>query len=148
MLLIAGLTPPSMMAQTQDTDIRPIAKRLLETDLKLYFTGQTFDGAYNFTFATKARNKFIETHNEDRSVKYVEGELVAEGYWGIFDDNICYHYHNPDMNGGCFRVYRILNCFYFYSNRLPDDPNEIEGDFWNARSVIKGDTPECDAIFS
>jgi len=52
------------------------------------------------------------------------------------------------MPGGCFRVYRVQNCFYFYSDTLIEREDELDRDYWTARSVIKGDQPKCEAAIS
>jgi len=106
------------------------------------------DGAYNFSRSGEARAFYTEQHNKDGTVLYTEGELIADGRWGVFGDILCYYYVNNALNGGCFRVYRVKNCYFFYSNGLPDDPNEIDGDFWTARSTLKGETQQCEAAIS
>ena len=135
-------------AQSQNTDIRPYGTRIVGDEITLHFQGLTHIGAYNFSQNGEARSSYTETHNNDGTVIYVEGDLKAGGRWGVFNDILCYYYDNPAMNGGCFRVYRVENCYYFYSNTLPDDPKEIDGDFWTARSTVNGETKKCEAAIS
>ena len=149
-ILSAALTllAPLASAQSQRLDIRPYGERIVGTDLAAHFTGQTHAGAYNFSRDGKARAFYTETHNKDGTVFYIENDIEADGRWGVFGDILCYYYNNNVLNGGCFRVYRVKNCYFFYSNNLPDDPNEIDGDFWTARSTLKGETQQCEAAIS
>ena len=113
-------------AQSQQTDIRPFGTRIVGDDITTHFKGLTHIGAYNFSQNGEPRSSYKETHNSDGTIIYTEGNLKADGRWGVFDDILCYHYNNPAMNGGCYRVYRVENCYYFYSNNLPENPKEID----------------------
>ena len=48
-----------VLAQSQDTDIRPHANRVIGNDLQATFAGQTHSGAYNFT-ASGEPTRFYE----------------------------------------------------------------------------------------
>jgi len=148
LIAILGLFAPLAYGQSQNLDIRPYAKRITGDDLKLHFSGKTHAGAYNFSLAGEARDFYTERHNKDGTVFYKEGAQSTAGRWGVFGDILCYYYTDAEFNGGCFRVYRIENCYYFYSNNLPDNPDEIEGDFWTARSTLKGERQKCEAAIS
>lgn len=139
---------PLAYSQSQRLDIRPFGERIIGDELEQHFSGQVHDGAYNFSRYGEARAFYIERHNEDGTVHYSEGETTSDGRWGVFGDILCYYYMNKALNGGCFRVYRVENCYYFYSNSLPNDPAEIDGDFWTARSTLKGETQKCEAVLS
>jgi hypothetical protein len=141
---LAGLAA----AQSQSLDIRPFAKRIMGDDIAAHFSGKTHAGAYNFSRGGDARDFYTERHNEDGTVFYKEGNTSAHGRWGVFNDVLCYYYVESQVSGGCFRVYRVENCYYFYSDNLPDDPDEIEGDFWTARSTLKGERQKCEAAIS
>jgi len=143
-----GLLASLAAAQSQSLDIRPYGKRITGDDLTAQFSGKTHDGAYNFSLGGDARDFYTERHNKDGTVLYKEGGDSVEGRWGVFNDVLCYYYVNSNVTGGCFRVYQVENCYYFYSDNLPDDPNEIEGDFWTARSTLKGERQECEAAIS
>ena len=138
----------SAQAQNQQTDIRPNALRVMGDELKAQFEDKTHQGAYNFTFQGIAQNTYVETHFPDGRVTYREGEFEAGGRWFINEDNLCFVYPNTDMTGGCFRVYKVENCFYYYSNQLREVEDELDQDYWTARSVLDGETPECDAAIS
>ena len=146
-LLLMGGTSLAT-AQSQSTDIRPYGTRILGDDIASHFKGLTHIGAYNFTQNGMPRGTYKETHNADGTVLYVESGTETHGRWGVFHDILCYYYIKSDVNGGCFRVYQVENCYYFYSNDLPDMPHEIEGDFWTARSTINGETKKCEAAIS
>jgi hypothetical protein len=109
------------------------------------FMGVTHEGAYNFNAAGVARDNYVEAHKEDGTTEYVEGELIEKGAWIIRAESLCFWY--PSMNGGCFRVYRVDNCYYYYSDTLPESDDEIQTDYWTARSVKRGENASCAARF-
>jgi len=147
--LIGGFhTSPLSFAQSQKTDIRPNANQVLGEDIRQLFADQTHRGSYNFNNEGVARNGYVETHHADGRTFYNEGDLQSEGIWYVARDNLCFVYENEDMNGGCFRVYRIKNCFYYYSSQLPQRQDELDRDYWVARSTPKGETPDCDPAVS
>lgn len=148
LLAAAAWMSSAAMAQSQKLDIRPYGERIIGDDIKAHFSGQTHDGAYNFSRNGDARSFYVERHNADGTVYYKEGDIIADGRWGVFGDTLCYYYTNTALAGGCFRVYRVKNCYYFYSDNLPDTPNEIDRDFWTARSTLKGETQQCEAAIS
>ncbi|MEP1231031.1 MAG: hypothetical protein ABJG88_10185 [Litorimonas sp.] len=145
--ILALLTWPSLaMAQSQKTDIRPNANQVLGDDIVKLFEGKTHHGSYNFNDEGVARNDYIETHKADGRSHYNEGDLKSDGIWYIGRDNLCFVYENEDMNGGCFRVYRINNCFYYYSSQVPQRDDELDRDYWTARSTLEGEIPDCDPV--
>lgn len=146
-LLTLGLSAPAL-AQSQSTDIRPNAEQIMGDDITRLVTGNTFSGAYNFTREGKARGFFTEKHFADGRVDYREGDLREDGAWFEIDDSICYRYANSAMSGGCFRVYQVKNCYYFYSTLMQQRPDELDQDYWVARSTLQGETPQCEAAVS
>ncbi len=135
-------------AQSQTLDIRDKAERLKGDALLEAFIGKTFDGAYNFSDDGKPRRFFTETHHEDSRAAYEEDGQKTNGIWTIMQDNICYQYKSSNMSGGCFRVYKISNCFYFYDQRIEERPREIGENYWTARSTRQGETADCEASFT
>ncbi len=140
--------PLSAMAQSQTTDIRPDAKRLKGDALLDAFIGKTFDGAYNFTDDGEPQRFFTEKHHEDSRAAYTESDVTTQGVWTIMKDALCYRYKSTSMTGGCFRVYKVGNCFYFYDQRLRERPHEIGENYWTARSTVSGEAPNCDPTFT
>lgn len=149
-LLIAALCllPSISAAQSQKTDIRPNAERLLSEALLKAFKGVTHDGAYNFNLEGFAGAHYRETHKADSRVTYSEAGEKYEGVWRIHKDMMCYTYAGNSLSGGCFRVYQIKNCYYFYSSTFIERENELDRDYWTARSVKKGEEPLCIAAMS
>ena len=135
-------------AQSQGTDIRPHANRVIGNDLQATFAGQTHSGAYNFTAKGEPTRFYEERHEKEGQVTYSEGDGIENGMWGIVHDNLCYRYESNFMAGGCFRVYRVANCYYFYSNNIIERKDELDRDYWTARSTLKGETPNCEAATS
>lgn len=151
LILIAPLilgVPVLASAQNQQTDIRPQALRLTGDDLRAQFEGITHNGAYNFTFEGRGLNNYSEMHYPDGRVVYQEDDLKAEGVWFINRNNVCFVYENSAMTGGCFRVYKVANCYYYYSDQIREMEGELDRDYWTARSVHKGQAPECDSAIS
>lgn len=137
------LMPITAEAQSQKTDIRKNANQLGSDEIIDVVAGQTYRGSYNFDRLGVARNSFIESHTEDGRVQYSEGPVSSKGIWYVKDDALCYEYVRPDMTGGCFRVYQIQNCFYYYSTLAPHREDEFDQDYWVARSSLIGETPNC-----
>lgn len=134
----------SAAAQSQSTDIRPNANRIMGEALLDEFMGVTHDGAYNFTDDGEPRRFYTESHHEDGRVTYAEDGVKEDGVWIIKRDSLCFAYKNDTMNGGCFRVYKVGNCYYYYSDMIPEFDGELDRDYWTARSVKAGETPDCD----
>lgn len=135
-------------AQNQQTDIRPQAQRVVGEELRAQFEGKVHKGAYNFTFEGRGLNNYSEMHYPDGRVVYQEDEVKAEGVWFINRDNVCFVYEKSAMTGGCFRVYKVANCYYYYSDQIRETEGELDRDYWTARSVLEGQSPECDAAIS
>jgi len=146
--LCALITPSGAFAQSQHFDVRPLAEHLDEAGLEAVFSGGTFDGAYNFSDRGEARSFYRETHNANGTTRYREGDLDVPGAWAVDDDALCFTYNHPLLQGGCFRVYQVVNCFYFYSTSVPLMDNEIARDYWVARAVRDGENARCEAAIS
>ncbi len=130
-------------AQSQTLDIRPKAERLTSVQLLSAFKGVTHDGAYNFNLEGLAGAHYLETHRDDSRVEYRESGRHFDGVWTIRKNMMCYTYAGDGLGGGCFRVYRIKNCFYFYSSTFIERENELDQNYWTARSVKQGEEPLC-----
>ena len=138
--------PVSAYAQSQSTDIRPKAKRIKGDALLAEFMGTTHEGAYNFTPEGEPGRYYIEEHHEDSRTTYTEGDITTDGIWMIMRNQLCFQYRSNQMAGGCFRVYKVGNCFYYYQDSIPENSGEINRDYWTARSVKKGEAPNCDPV--
>ena len=147
-LALVFLWPLSAHAQTQDTDIRPFANQLDGEQIKSIFSGVVMDGAYNFGRNGKAQSFYIEDHRADGTLIYEEDGEKNPGRWFVRQNTLCFTYPSKRLSGGCFRVYQVKNCFYFYSSRLVASESELGTDFWTARSVRKGEAPNCEAAIS
>ncbi len=148
-IILSLLALPGLAtAQSQKTDIRPLAHQVVGEELQGYFSGVTHDGAYNFSRDGRAQSFYTETHEPNGDVIYQEGELKSKGIWFIRGEALCFAYENQNMTGGCFRVYRVENCFYYYSTRIPRRDDELDRDYWIARSTRKGEAPKCEAAIS
>lgn len=135
-------------AQSQDTDIRAQASRVGGETLIETFSGITHNGAYNFSAEGRASGFYVEKHASDGSVEYSEDGKTYQGDWAVFRNTLCYSYDDPSMPGGCFRVYKVGTCFYFYGATIIERRDELDKDYWTARSVQDGDEATCEAVFS
>jgi len=99
--------PATGMAQSQKTDIRPNANRVMGDDLRVAFKGNTHSGAYNFTEKGQPTRFYEEFHGENGRVNYKEDRQAEPGAWLISKNTICYIYDSSNMPGGCFRAWRI-----------------------------------------
>ena len=88
------------------------------------------DVAYNFGRNGKAQSFYVEHHTPEGIVSYEEDGIVEPGRWFVRQNTICYMYPADSMTGGCFRVYQLKNCYYFYSNTIPAFENELSRDYW------------------
>ena len=148
LIALSFTLPAAVQAQSQKTDIRPNANRLMGDSLREAFKGKTHSGAYNFTEKGQPTRFYEEIHKADGRISYTENGRNDPGTWLILKDTLCFLYDAADMPGGCFRVYRVENCYYFYSDQNIEREDELDRDYWTARSVHKGEQPKCKASIS
>jgi len=138
----------SAHAQSQDTDIRPNANQLTAKQIKSIFSNVTMDGAYNFGRNGKAQSFYTEKHNPDGTLTYTEDGKTDPGRWFVRKDSLCFMYPSNQLAGGCFRVYQIKNCYYFYSAARRQVDYETGEPYWTARSTKMGERAGCDPAFT
>jgi len=138
----------SAHAQTQDTDIRPDADQLTTKQIKSTFSGVTMDGAYNFGRNGKAQSFYTEKHNPDGTLSYTEDGVVEPGRWFARKDTLCFTYPSNRIAGGCFRVYQVKNCYYFYSTSRRQAVRKNGEAYWTARATKMGERAGCDPAIS
>ena len=131
-------------AQSQKTDIRPNANRVVGDALLNSFMGVTHEGAYNFTDDGEPTRYYAETHHKSGKTTYIEGDINTVGAWIIRKEVLCFVYPDIDMSGGCFRVYQVGNCYYYYNDAIPEFDDELDRNYWTARSVKRGERPNCE----
>ena len=142
--LCLALMPAVSFAQSQTTDIRPNANRLVGEELLNAYKNVTHDGAYNFTDDGEPQRFYTEAHHDDGRATYTVDGQSYDGVWMIRSDALCFTYRTEKFQGGCFRVYRVGNCYYYYDNRYPHDKRELDEDYWTARSVPAGERSNCE----
>lgn len=145
--LFVFLMAAPALGQSQSYDVRDEAARVSGQALKSSFAGVTHKGAYNFDARGRADNRFTEWHGADGKILYREGELLAKGTWTLARDMICYNYDDDRLSGGCFEVYKLGTCYYFYDSAVVNFA-ATESIFWTARSVPKGQSATCEAMIS
>ena len=147
LLLTVGLSSAAQ-AQSQDTEIRPNADQLTAEQIKKTFSKATMDGAYNFGRNGKAQSFYKETHRPDGTLTYEEDGNVDPGRWFVRKDTLCFTYPSNKLAGGCFRVYQVKNCYYFYSASRRQVPGENGQPYWIARAVKQGERAGCEKAIS
>ena len=113
---------------------------LSEDQLIAVFKGQTHQGSYNFLYRDITTFAFKETTAKDGSIRHVQQGRIDTGQWDITDNVICYDYDDPRLRQACFKIYSRGNCYYHYQV-------SVEGTArygFTARTVIAGDTPDCE----
>lgn len=118
---------------------------LSEAELTTAFKGQTHRGTYNFKRVNFRTFGFEETTQNDGGVKHVQDGHTDTGRYTIKDELLCFTY-DPNERGEfarynpiCFNIYRRGNCYYHYQRSVNNRP--VSG--FTARSVIKGESPDC-----
>ena len=129
---------------TQDIDIRPDGVQITGEMLDLNFSGITHKGTYAILREHTGTKHYTETTFEDGTVEYKEGDLIAQGHWIRYGDRLCYKYQDPEMAGGCFYVYVVGNCYYYYSSNAAGILGARNGLYWIARSVKDGENASCE----
>lgn len=112
---------------------------LSDTELAQVFKGQTHRGSYNFIRRDMQTFSFEEATRADGSIRHEQGARIDTGKWSIKDTQICYLYDADDLNPACFEIYQRGNCYYHYQKSVRG--TDREG--FTARSVIKGEEPDC-----
>lgn len=140
---------PPAAAQSQTYDVRPQANRVIGAELLRSFEGVTHDGAYNFDQAGRPGFRYTERHHKDGRVTYKEQGETITGRWSVTGtDLICYFYDTILIGGGCFRLYKLGSCFYFYSSSAVEKDDESEREYWTARSVKHGQKASCEGMIA
>ena len=144
-LIFSFLSAASAQAQVNMPD--PTSDiPLSETELTAVFKGQTHRGAYSFKRLSFKSFGFEETTTKDGRVKHVQDDHTDTGTYEIKDNLICFSYHPNDRgefanyNPICFNIYQRGNCYYHYQRSVRNN-RSVRG--FTARSVIKGDNPDC-----
>lgn len=119
---------------------------LTETELTAVFKGETHRGTYSFKRTNFKSFGFEETTGRDGSVKHVQDGHTDTGTYTIKDSLLCFRY-DPNERGEfarfnpiCFNIYQRGNCYYHFQRSVQGDTT-VRG--FTARSVIKGDNPDC-----
>ena len=143
--MIACLSAVSALAQVNLPD--PDSDRpLSEVELKTVFKGQTHRGTYSFKRVSFKSFGFEETTKSDGGVEHIQDGHKDTGTYEIEGNLICFSYDENDrgefaqFNPICFNIYQRGNCYYHYQRSVSH--RSIFGAF-TARSVIKGDNPDC-----
>lgn len=141
-LLLALLLPAQALAMGPDENFSDVLEDtpLTGEELLKVFSGQTHNGTYSFLNRDITTFAFTETTRADGSVRHVQQEQVDTGRWTVTGNVICYDYDDPDLLQACFNIYARGNCYYHYQVSVL---GRTQFGF-TARSIIAGDTPNCE----
>lgn len=141
-LLLALLLPAQALAMGPDENFPDVLEDtpLTGEELLKVFSGQTHNGSYSFLNRDITTFAFTETTRADGSVRHVQQEQVDTGRWTVTGNVICYDYDDPDLLQACFNIYARGNCYYHYQVSVL---GRTQFGF-TARSIIAGDTPNCE----
>lgn len=122
------------------------AKPLTAAQLEAVFRGKTHRGSYNFIRKNFTSYGFEETTFADGTLEHIQSKKNEAGVWEIntSDDLICYLYIHSPSRHICFSIYQLGNCYYHYQRSVAGRP--VKG--FTARSVIKGEVPDCAPLTS
>ena len=113
-------------------------------ELSEAFTNRTHRGSYSFRRPNIGTFAFEETTTDDGRTVHVHGDKTDLGTWRVRANVICFVYEDWDSRSGqhtaCFNIYKRGNCFYHYN--LPR--GRVGAGRFTARSVHKGETPDCE----
>ena len=113
---------------------------LEETQLYEVFKGKTHRGTYNFLAREIKTFAFEEETADDGSIVHKHGPKTDTGHWTNAGNVICYDYDDPAIATGCFNIYSRGNCYYHYN--VSSNGRPAFG--FTARSVVKGERPNCE----
>jgi len=137
-LLFQAMVLSSPASAQMDAPVRQ-GERLTEDRILELFSGQTHIGVYN------GGNSFVETHYADTRVYYEEeGDEPDYGVWTMRDQMLCFVYRSDRYSGGCFRVYKVSNCYYFFYENMPYREDELQTNNWNSKGYMEGTDNDCD----
>ena len=147
------ISPQASFAQFGE--LGPKNLTLLQGDTLNYaFFGRTMDGTYKGVRQRTGTSSFTETFAKDGSTDYREGTLRERGRWKLsgapgFEDVICFTYSGT-MAGppSCFTVFRDGTCLYSYSPSMVRAGKPLNSNFWQAKTVIRGELSSCDDLVS
>lgn len=143
LLIIALLWPLNGLALGLDDAYPDVEEEtpLSSEELTLAFQGRKHLGTYNFLHQNITSYGFEETTLADGSLRHVQQGQVDTGQWIIKDNTICYDYDNPELYQACFKIYTRGNCYYHYHVSTQGHYGPYG---FTARSVIAGETPNCE----
>ena len=142
LVIFALLTPLQALALGPDDgypDVK-IETPLSGAELETVFKGKTHLGTYNFLTPNISTYSFEETTRANGSIRHVQQDQVDTGDWNITKNTICYDYDDIDLIQACFEIYARGNCYYHYLVSAQGFPQAR----FTARSVIAGETPNCE----
>ena len=133
----AALGPDEPYPDVENSD--PIS----EAALRAAFSGKTHVGSYNFLNRDITTFAFEETTLEDGKIRHIQQGILDTGKWTIKKNIICYDYDDPTLRQACFHMYLRGNCYYHYQVSVEGFPKFG----FTARSVVKGETPNCEPSY-
>ena len=144
------MSPLAAFAQTSNSNGSKNLSLLQGDTLNEAFNGRTMDGTYKAIRDRTGTSNFTETFFKNGATDYREGKLRERGRWQLsgppgFENVICFTYQGT-MAGppSCFTVFRDGTCLYSYGPHMVKDGNPLDPNFWQAKTIIRGELSSCD----
>ena len=121
--------------------------RLLTGDeLVAAFSGKTHYGTYKEFREKTGTSQYSEHTKADGTTLYNEGELTITGRWRAAGDRVCFAYDEEVSGVHCFIIYELGTCLYGYNPSYTSLNGPLNPNYWNAKSIRKGDVSTCDDL--
>lgn len=121
-------------------------KLLQDEELRAAFADKTHYGTYKQFREETGTSQYTEHTKGDGSTLYTEGEMKLKGQWRSSGDRICYRYDEEIAGVHCFVIFELGTCLYGYSPNNVTPAGPIDPNYWNAKSIRKGDVSTCDDL--
>ncbi len=146
-IICALMCLANIEAAAQSSFENPEDLKLLQgEELKAAFADKTHYGTYKQFRDETGTSQYTEHTKADGTTFYIEGEMKLTGQWRSSGDRICYRYDEEISGVHCFIIFELGTCLYGYSPENVRASGPIDPNYWNAKSIRKGDVSTCDDL--
>lgn len=107
------------LTQQRGAQIRQQGVQLAGEELVSAFSGFVHYGTYILNTQNRVEGRYSEYHYPDGTMDYADDEgVVSSGQWSVNGAKLCYQYDEDGshMSGGCFYIYQLDSCYYFFNS--------------------------------
>lgn len=119
---------------------------LTDDELVAAFSGKTHYGTYKEFREKTGTSSYTEHTKADGTTIYKEGDMVLKGKWKAVGDRVCFRYEEEIQGVHCFIIFEAGTCLYGYNPGNVNFNGPISPNYWNAKSIRKGDVSTCDDL--